>query len=377
MWHIFKNKFKVLLRSKTLIFWNLAFPIILGTFFFLAFSNLTKNEKFNPINIGIVENENYQKENNFKTLIESLSSDNNNKIFIVTKDTEEKIKEKLESNEISGYYIVNDKIELIINKNGINQTIMKTVIDNYSQTFKIINNIITYNPTLLTEKVIDNINSNVNHFKNNNSTNTDLTVIFFYSLIGMVCMFASFYGIEAVRESEANMSAIGKRVIISPINKFKNFFGSILAGWIIEIIEVCIILFYLVCILKIDFGSQIIPVILLTIIGSFSGITFGSMISSSNTLNENTKVGICLSITMIFSTLSGMMASDILFLIKKYVPILSYINPVSLITDSLRALYCYSDLNVYWTNIIYLSIFSIIMIIITFIFIRRKKYDSI
>lgn len=376
MWHIFKNKFKVLLRSGSLIFWNLAFPIILGTFFFLAFSNLTENEKFNSIDIGIVENENYQKEDNFKSLINNLSSDDN-KIFNVTKDTEEVIKSKLESNEISGYYIVNNEIELVINKNGVSQTIMKTVIDNYSQTFGIINNIINYNPQLLTEEVINNINSDISHFKSNNPTNTDLTVIFFYSLIGMVCMFASFYGIEAVRESEANMSAIGKRVVVSPINKFKNLFGSILAGWVIEIFEVAIILFYLVGILKIDFGSQIIPIALLTVIGSFTGITFGAMVSSSNTLSENTKVGICLSITMIFSTLSGMMSSDILFLVKKYVPILSYINPVSLITDSLRALYCYSDLTAYWTNITYLSIFSVIMIILTFIFVRRKKYDSI
>lgn len=377
MWHIFKNKFKVLLRSGSLIFWNLAFPIILGTFFFLAFSNLTKNEKFNPINIGIVENENYQNETSFKELIESISADNEEKLVNVTKDNEENIKAKLESNEIAGYYIINDKIELIINKNGIDQTIMKTIVDNYYQTFSVIKNIINYDSKLLNEEVIKNINTNISHFNNTNPTNTDLTVIFFYSLIGMVCMFASFYGIEAVRESEANMSAIGKRVVISPINKFKNLIGSLLAGWVIEIIEIAIILFYLVGILKIDFGSQILPIILLMFIGSWTGISFGAMVSSSNTLNENAKVGICLSITMVFSTLSGMMSSDILFLIKKYVPILSYINPVSLITDSLRALYCYSDLNVYWTNVTYLLIFSLIMVVLTFIFVRRKKYDSI
>lgn len=377
MWHVFKNKFKVLLRSPSLTFWNLAFPIILGTFFFLAFSNITKNESFNPVNIGIIDNENYQNEKSFKTLIESISKDDNSKIFNVTYNNEDEIKTLLESNKIVGYYQVTDTIELIINKNGIDQSIMKTVVDNYYQTFNVIKDIIDYNPALINDNIITEINNDISYFNNINPTNTDITVIFFYSLIGMVCMFASFYGIEAIKESEANMSSIGKRVVVSPINKFKNLLGSILAGWIIEIIEIGIILFYLVGILKINFGSQIGPIILLMMIGSFAGISFGAMIGSSNKLSENTKVGISLSIIMTFSTLAGMMSSEILFFIKRNIPILSYINPVSLITDSLRALYSYSDLTVYYNNISYLLIFSIIMIIVTFIFIRRKKYDSI
>ena len=40
--HNFKYTFKTLLKNKALIFWSFAFPIILGTLFNMAFSDLLK-----------------------------------------------------------------------------------------------------------------------------------------------------------------------------------------------------------------------------------------------------------------------------------------------------------------------------------------------
>ncbi len=56
--HIFKNSLKVLFKNKTLIFWTFAFPIIIGTLFNMAFSNLDKEEMFTTIPLGIVNDKN-------------------------------------------------------------------------------------------------------------------------------------------------------------------------------------------------------------------------------------------------------------------------------------------------------------------------------
>ena len=40
-----------------LIFWTFAFPIILGTFFNMAFSNIIEQEKLAVIDIAIIDNE--------------------------------------------------------------------------------------------------------------------------------------------------------------------------------------------------------------------------------------------------------------------------------------------------------------------------------
>ena len=45
-WHNFVYSLKTLFKSKSLIFWTFVFPILLGTFFKLAFSNIEKNKTF-------------------------------------------------------------------------------------------------------------------------------------------------------------------------------------------------------------------------------------------------------------------------------------------------------------------------------------------
>ena len=43
-YHNFKYSLKILLKNKSLIFWTFAFPILLGTLFNMAFSNIEKSE---------------------------------------------------------------------------------------------------------------------------------------------------------------------------------------------------------------------------------------------------------------------------------------------------------------------------------------------
>ena len=55
--HNFKYSLKILLKSRVLLFWTFAFPIILGILFNMAFKDIENNEKLEIINIAIVDNE--------------------------------------------------------------------------------------------------------------------------------------------------------------------------------------------------------------------------------------------------------------------------------------------------------------------------------
>ena len=58
-WHLYKYRLKILFTEKVTLFWTGIFPIVLGTFFFLTFSDITeKSENISTINVGIaVEND--------------------------------------------------------------------------------------------------------------------------------------------------------------------------------------------------------------------------------------------------------------------------------------------------------------------------------
>ena len=64
--HNFKYTLKTLLKNRMLIFWTFAFPIILGTLFNMAFSNIENSEKLDIINIAIIENEEFAKNEIYK-----------------------------------------------------------------------------------------------------------------------------------------------------------------------------------------------------------------------------------------------------------------------------------------------------------------------
>ena len=55
LFHNYKYAMKTLFKNKPLIFWTFAFPLILGTLFSMAFSDIEKEEQLKTIPIAIVK----------------------------------------------------------------------------------------------------------------------------------------------------------------------------------------------------------------------------------------------------------------------------------------------------------------------------------
>lgn len=141
--HNFKYAFKTLFKNKMLIFWTFAFPIILGTLFNMAFSNIENSEKLDIINIAIIDNEDFKNNEAFKTTFEELSDENNeDRLFSIQYTTEEKAKKLLDSGEIIGYMkLKEDEPILTFATNGINETIFKYVTEEIQQTSDMVKNL--------------------------------------------------------------------------------------------------------------------------------------------------------------------------------------------------------------------------------------------
>ena len=337
--HVFVNRLKVLLRNKTLLFWTLAFPLALGTFFNLAFSNLNSEEKFEPINIAVIDNDNYNNETNFKMAIEEMSKDNKDQIFDTKYVSLEEATNLLDNNKISGYIIMNEKAELVVKSNGLSQTIIKSVIDNYYQTVSVVDHIAEFNPEAFKNGILEKLNANDEYFKDVSSKNNDSTVIYFYTLIGMICIYGVFFGVNAINETEANLSKRGARINVAPTHKIKVLLAALLVDLIVNYVEVLIVIGYLVFVLGIDFGSQIGYILFLALMGSLAGISLGTVVGASTKKSEDAKIGILVSVTMLCSFLAGMMMSQMKYIISQHAPIIGAINPVNMVTDGLYALY--------------------------------------
>ena len=199
----------------------------------------------------------------------------------------------------------------------------------------------------------------------------------FYTLIGMACLYGGFLGLMVVDETTANLSTKGARTSIAPVHKMKVLLISLLVSFIIQYIEILILIGYLYCILGVSFGGNIGYVCLLSLFGCLAGTSLGLLVGVSSKKSDGIKTGIVLAITMTLSFFAGMMGVTMKYVIQNNAPILAKINPVNMITDGFYSLYYYDTMTRYYNNIISLAIFSVIMITISYIFIRRQKYDSI
>ena len=386
--HNFKYSFLTLFRNKMLIFWTFAFPIILATFFMMAFSNIEKKEQLDIIDIAIVENEEFT---NNKILNEAFKvlGDKNSKeqLFNIKYTKLEDAKKLLTDGEISGYLLVKkESTEVIVSTSGVNQTILKQVTDEIIQNQKIMekivenetvngNYIIDYNK--IYQNAIKTINEAEVRLENVSNKNLSYTMIEFYSLIAMACLYGGILGFSSINEVQANMSNNGKRVQVSPVSKSKIILGSTLASYIAQLIGLAILFIYTVFVLKIDYGSNLLLIILLSLVGSLAGLSIGILVGSCFKTNENAKTGIILSYTMFCCFLSGMMGITMKYIIDKNIPIINKLNPASMIVDGFYSLYYYDTLDRYFFNVISLVIFACILILISIYSLRRQKYDSI
>lgn len=390
--HNFKYSLKTLFRNKELIFWAFAFPIILATFFNMAFSDIENSEKLDIINIAIIQNDDFDNNEVFKSAFEEMSDKNNkDRLFETKYTTKEEAQKLLEEEKVVGYMeLIDNKPKLTFITSGINETIFKYVSEEIMQTSNIINNlteeeiqnqIMTGNFNVdyesIYNKVIEITTEENVKLKNISSDNLSYTMIEFYTLIAMVCLYGGILGTVSINQNLANMSNQGKRVSVAPTTKGKVILSSVLASYITQLIGVALLFIYTIFVLNVDYGNNLGLIIILAMVGSLAGLSLGTMVATTIKSNENVKTGIILSITMLGCFLSGMMGITMKYIIDKNIPIINKLNPANMITDGLYSLYYYETLDRYIFNVVSLLIFAFTLIVVSYISLRRQKYDSI
>ena len=119
--HVFTNRFKCLLRNRELIFWTLLYPLVLGTFFSLAFSNMGSGDAFASIPVAVVNTAEYQADAAFKSALDSVSegSEAEQPLFDVTVTSQEEADRQLEDGAVKGYILLEDGARVVVKESGI------------------------------------------------------------------------------------------------------------------------------------------------------------------------------------------------------------------------------------------------------------------
>ena len=390
--HNLKYTIKTLFKNKVLIFWTFAFPIILGLFFNMAFSNIEKDEMLQVFDIAVVDNEEFRDQDIYVDALSELSNDDNlDKLFNIKYVSLNDADELLDDAKIEGYiYFSDNKPNIVVKESGTYQTIIRFVIDEIEQNKIMVNDLIgkeieeymldgnySFNKETIVSNILDKINKDKVNLKNISNSNLSYMTIEYYTLIAMACMYGGMLGLTAINGCLANMSNKGKRIAVSPTKKSIIVLSSLIGAYFVSLVGISLLILFLLFVLKVNFGNNVPLIIILSLVGDLAGISLGVLIASCLRVSEGAKTGITIAITMFLSVLSGMMGVTLKYVIDKNIPIINLINPNNLITDGFYSLYYFDTLDRYFRDIIYLLIFILICLIFSFFSLRREKYDSI
>lgn len=372
-------KYEILqsLRVKDVLVWLIIFPIVLGTFFKIVFTDLwDKTEVFDTVPVAVVET---SEDKIFHSVIDEIES-SDSPLLKVTYTDKDKAMKLLEDKKITGIIFIEngEKSLTVASESGTNETIVKSFLEQYMVQEKIITDTVKNDPAKLNE-VISVLGDSSSYVENIPLTegDPDPYTAYFYNLIAMVGLFGSITGLHIVINNQANLSPIGARRNCSPTPKLVSIIAALIGSFIVQAICVIISVSYIAFILKVDFGARLPLVYVSGIIGGITGVSMGFFVGSFGNMSEGIKVGISMAFSMICCFLSGLMVGNMKAILAEKAPWVNEINPAALISDSFYCLDVYSDYDRYIRKSVTLLIICAAFILTGSLLTRRKKYASV
>lgn len=372
--HIYVNSLKIFLREKNTVFWLLLFPMILAIFFKMAFSGLTDDESFEIIPVAVVcDEENEEAVNIYKGILSGLKD-----MLDITYTDEKGADKLLDEGKISAYLTVEYRenmpmLSMTIKENLINQSIVKEVIDKINEGVRLVMSGSVDENRISDLMNVENVLNNVQL----SGEKQDFIAAWFYTILGMAAMYGSLIGLTIIQMIQANQSEEAMRFNLAPASKMKGFSAVFSAGATVHSVNMLLIYLYLRYIMNINFGSRQGYIIHASVIAGITGIAVGAMIGAVLKSGANTKLGICLAVSMLGSYLAGMMDNTMKYRVMQNAPAVEYINPVGILTDAYLKLFYYKDLSYFWWDIVNLLVIMAVCMTVTIFVLRRQRYDNI
>ncbi len=377
--HLFFYRLKCLLRNRTLVFWTLLYPLFMATILFVALSNLMGDVELEPAPAAVVDNSAYRESAAWQQMFDALSQPGEGQLLELTVTDERSASELLASGEVAGVITLSAQgPQLSVQKSGFNQSLLKAILDEFLQSNSTATRILRERPEAAAELM--RILQQRTGFTEQTSFSPappDTTLNYFYALVAMTCMFCAFWGLENSTQTQADLSPQGMRRGITPTHKLQVILADTTAAWVVALAEVLLLVAFLMLVIGVNFGSRLGFVLLLCLVGSLTGVAWGTFLGTAFRTSENLKTGVLVSSSLITSFLAGLMFANMKDIVARNVPLLAYINPAALITDGLYSLYIYEHLNRFWLNFGLLGLITGLLCLGSYFFLRGERYASL
>lgn len=435
MGHLIGYNIKLLLSNRTLVFWTLAFPILLGLLFKVALADIVNKEAFDTVPVAVVNSPAYQ-DSVFKNAFDELAKENSSQVAGTDKPvlkvravgTLEAAKKLLNDEEVSGIVeitgtpkagITKDaKAHLTVTTNGMDQTILKTILDEVTQRADMISKLtqreITANiraasraghmseyppgtlvgtppgksadknpgmqppdPAQIASSVQEKLAASGFTLRDRSPKSMDLLMAEFFSLLAMAALYGGLFSMTVMNNAQPPLGVVGRRIAVAPTSKAKLIISGIISSYLVQLVGLILLVAVCYFLFDIDFGANWALTFLLTLVGALSGLSFGVAISALVPGGENMKVGVLIAVTMLGAMLAGMMGGTMRYVVDQKAPLVNKFNPVALITDGFYNLYYHPGFDGFWQDVTWLLLIAAVLLGASLLYLRKQRYDSL
>lgn len=375
MLHLMKYQFLQIVRERSTMFWALFFPIILGGFFYISFGSGNMGEDMEVLKTAVVEEEGEALEKTvFLSFLEDLDGD---MIEIEVMEEEEALR-ALNADEAEGIFYAGKEPGLTVARSGMEQSILKTLLDTYQKNAEMIKTVVKEHPEKIEEAALalEDWQETTEELSVGGRT-LDPNISYFFALIAYAALSGMYLGIKQCCESQANLSALGARKSITPTHKLRLILNSFLILTAIQFFNVMVLTGIVQFVFHVDLGGNAGGILLINLLGSMIGISLGILIGSISKLSLGMKMGFGVLFTLFPGFLAGLMFGNMKNLIEQHCPVINRINPAAVLSDSYYCMAVYNDTARMNRNLLILAVMCVLCMLISFLVIRRERYDSI
>ena len=292
--------------------------------------------------------------------------------------TEKEALQKLEDQKISGIFYRTETPYLKVGKNGLAQSIMQSLLESYLNGKDTLETVADVHPENMKKAVaamsdyqelVENVSAG------GRTTNGNMG--FFYALAAMACMYGCFIGLGSAMWLQANLSALAARQCVSPVHRLKMILTELISSFILHFLNVVILIVYCKYVLQMEFQGSMRKMLLIVAAGCVIGVSMGILVCSIGKFSEGIKVGIMLGISMTTSVLAGLVNVQIKHAVDRALPLVNKLNPAAVISDAFYCINVYDDPVRFRNDILTLFIMCTVILAVSFVVVRRERYDSI
>lgn len=371
---LFFLKVKSILNDRVQLFWSLVFPLLLGTMFYFTFGTLLFNEETPLIKAAAVRDGGNEY---FGIMLDALSGGDDPLLDIVYAQKDDALK-RLKGGEVHGVFIIGEEPKLIVSGNGVEQTVLGSLLNRYASMESTIKKIIDergyQNIAAVTE---DAAGGGFVERRDLNTTANGVWRENFYALIAMTCLYAGYFGLICAARLQPGSSGVGLRRAVSPVPKSRLILSDALAALLAGFCIVLLLIFYIGVVLKVDLGRNTGAIILTGLAGAYVGVMLGMFIGVAVRAAREKKDFLLTSLSLILCFFAGLMYPTMRLMMEHSLPWFNRINPAALITDSFYALDAYGAGRRFYGNIITLFVIGAGLTALSVLILRRKKYADI